>query len=55
MYVDIAGTLIVIYNMKLLDSGRPELDITTDRTDIRMAEIDLEDQRSDIFDKTTIL
>jgi len=38
------GTLIVIYNMKLLDSGRPELDITTDRTDIRMAEIDLEDQ-----------
>lgn len=41
---DETGTLIVIYNMKLLDSGEPELDIRTDRTDIRMAEMDPTDQ-----------
>ena len=39
------GTLIVIYNLKLLDSGEPELDVKTDETDIRMAEMDPEDDR----------
>lgn len=29
-----SGTLIVIYNMKLLDSGEPELDIKSDSLDI---------------------
>jgi len=40
---DQTGTLIVIYNLKLLDSGEPELDVRTDETDIRMAEMDPED------------
>jgi len=40
-----AGTMIVIYNLKLLDSGEPELDIQTDPTDIRMAEMDPDDDR----------
>ena len=40
-----SGTLIVIYNLKLLDSGEPELDVKTDETDIRMAEMDPEDDR----------
>ncbi|XP_076820085.1 ATPase MORC2-like isoform X3 [Clavelina lepadiformis] len=38
-----SGTLIVIYNLKLLDSGEPELDIYSDPTDIRMAEMDPDD------------
>ena len=29
-----SGTLVIIYNMKLLDSGDPELDILTDPNDI---------------------
>lgn len=29
-----SGTLVVIYNLKLLDSGEPELDIKSDRYDI---------------------
>lgn len=29
-----SGTLVVIYNVKLLDSGEPELDIKSDRHDI---------------------
>ncbi|XP_031215965.1 MORC family CW-type zinc finger protein 1 [Mastomys coucha] len=32
------GTLLIIYNLKLLLSGEPELDVTTDREDILMAE-----------------
>ena len=28
------GTLVIIYNLKLLDSGEPELDIISDSTDI---------------------
>nr|CAB3263903.1 MORC family CW-type zinc finger protein 2 [Phallusia mammillata] len=40
---DRTGTLIIIYNLKLLDSGEPELDIKTDPTDIRMSEMDPED------------
>lgn len=39
------GTLIIIYNLKLLDSGEPELDVKTDPTDIRMAEMDPDDDR----------
>lgn len=31
-----SGTLVIIYNMKLLDSGDPELDILTDPLDIRL-------------------
>jgi len=29
-----SGTLVIIYNLKLLDSGEPELDIKSDRFDI---------------------
>ncbi|EDK98094.1 MORC family CW-type zinc finger protein 1 [Mus musculus] len=32
------GTLLIIYNLKLLLSGEPELDVTTDKEDILMAE-----------------
>ncbi|EPQ01916.1 MORC family CW-type zinc finger protein 1 [Myotis brandtii] len=32
------GTLLVIYNLKLLLSGEPELDVKTDKEDILMAE-----------------
>lgn len=45
IYLIFAGTLIVIYNVKLLDSGSPELDVASDPTDIRMAEMDLEDKK----------
>jgi len=38
-----SGTLICVYNIKLLDSGYPELDIVTDPYDIKMAEIDQND------------
>ncbi|XP_071945002.1 ATPase MORC2A-like isoform X2 [Antedon mediterranea] len=31
-----SGTLVIIYNLKLLDNGDPELDISTDTTDIVM-------------------
>lgn len=31
------GTLLVIYNLKLLLSGEPELDVKTDREDILVA------------------
>jgi hypothetical protein len=30
--------LLIIYNLKLLLSGEPELDVTTDKEDILMAE-----------------
>lgn len=32
-----SGTLVVIYNLKLLDDSHTELDITTDPTDILLA------------------
>uniref|UniRef100_A0A8C5PVI5 MORC family CW-type zinc finger 2 n=1 Tax=Leptobrachium leishanense TaxID=445787 RepID=A0A8C5PVI5_9ANUR len=32
-----SGTLVVIFNLKLMDSGEPELDIVSDLKDIRMA------------------
>ncbi|XP_063310852.1 ATPase MORC2 [Pelobates fuscus] len=32
-----SGTLVVIFNLKLMDSGEPELDIVSDPKDIRMA------------------
>ena len=32
-----SGTLVIIYNMKLLDTGDPELDVLTDPTDILLA------------------
>lgn len=41
---DRTGTLIVLYNVKLLDSGSPELDVISDPNDIRMAEVDEEDK-----------
>ncbi|KAM6246679.1 ATPase MORC2 isoform 2-T2 [Porphyrio hochstetteri] len=32
------GTLVVIFNLKLMDNGEPELDVTSDPRDIQMAE-----------------
>ena len=32
-----SGTLVIIYNMKLLDSGEPELDVKTDPYDILLS------------------
>lgn len=31
------GTLVIIYNLKLMDSREPELDVETDHQDILMA------------------
>ncbi|KAI0981498.1 hypothetical protein GJ496_000958 [Pomphorhynchus laevis] len=31
------GTMIILYNLKLLDNGKPELDVTGDYQDIRLA------------------
>lgn len=38
------GSLIIAYNMKLLDAGDPELDIRTDPKDILLANPDVSDQ-----------
>uniref|UniRef100_A0A8C5STB9 MORC family CW-type zinc finger 2 n=1 Tax=Laticauda laticaudata TaxID=8630 RepID=A0A8C5STB9_LATLA len=32
------GTLVIIFNLKLMDNGEPELDVTSDPRDIQMAE-----------------
>ncbi|NXO18917.1 MORC2 protein, partial [Oriolus oriolus] len=32
------GTLVIIFNLKLMDNGQPELDVTSDPQDIQMAE-----------------
>uniref|UniRef100_A0A8C7ZG32 MORC family CW-type zinc finger 2 n=1 Tax=Oryzias sinensis TaxID=183150 RepID=A0A8C7ZG32_9TELE len=32
-----SGTLVIVYNLKLMDSGEPELDIDTDHQDILMS------------------
>uniref|UniRef100_H0XJK5 CW-type domain-containing protein n=1 Tax=Otolemur garnettii TaxID=30611 RepID=H0XJK5_OTOGA len=33
-----SGTLVIIFNLKLMDNGEPELDITSDPRDIQMTE-----------------
>lgn len=42
-----SGTLVIVYNMKLLDNGEPELDITTDEDDILLANPPTQDFDSD--------
>uniref|UniRef100_A0A1A8RMR5 Bromodomain-containing protein 8 n=1 Tax=Nothobranchius rachovii TaxID=451742 RepID=A0A1A8RMR5_9TELE len=37
-----SGTLVIIYNLKLMDNGDPELDVETDHQDILMAGTPLE-------------
>lgn len=37
LYFLVKGTLVIIYNLKLMDNGEPELDIETDHQDILMA------------------
>lgn len=32
-----SGTLVIVYNLKLLDSGSPELDVKTDAHDILLS------------------
>lgn len=34
----VSGTLVIIFNLKLMDNGEPELDVTSDPRDIQMAE-----------------
>jgi len=41
------GTLVMVYNLKLLDSGEPELDILTDRADILLANPNSQDFDTD--------
>ncbi|NWR58486.1 MORC2 protein, partial [Bucorvus abyssinicus] len=36
--VTCSGTLVIIFNLKLMDNGEPELDVTSDLHDIQMAE-----------------
>ncbi|ESP04127.1 hypothetical protein LOTGIDRAFT_224130 [Lottia gigantea] len=38
-----SGTLVVVYNLKLLDSGEPELDVDSDPTDIVLANPETEE------------
>lgn len=33
-----SGTLVIVFNLKLMDNGEPELDVTSDPRDIQMAE-----------------
>ncbi|NWV43975.1 MORC2 protein, partial [Grantiella picta] len=33
-----SGTLVIVFNLKLMDNGEPELDVTSDPQDIQMAE-----------------
>jgi hypothetical protein len=35
-----SGTLVIIYNLKLLDSGQPELDVKSDQYDIILSNPD---------------
>ena len=39
-----AGTLVIIFNLKLMDNGQPELDVETDHQDILMAETPVDGQ-----------
>ena len=41
------GTLVIVYNMKLLDSGEPELDIKTDPFDVLLSNPDTGEFDSD--------
>ncbi|KAM5273658.1 ATPase MORC2-like [Ctenodactylus gundi] len=34
-----SGTLVIIFNLKLMDNGEPEIDVTSNPQDIQMAEI----------------
>jgi MORC family CW-type zinc finger protein len=42
-----SGTLVIVYNMKLLDSGEPELDVKTDPFDILLSNPETSDFDSD--------
>ena len=45
--LDDQGTLVIIYNLKLLDSGLPELDISSDPTDILLSNPEVEEFDTD--------
>ncbi len=40
-----SGTLVVVYNLRLLDNGEPELDFKADSSDIRVSDPDGRDSR----------
>jgi len=42
-----SGSLVIVYNLKLLDNGDPELDVKTDPFDILLSNPDTEDFDSD--------
>ncbi len=39
------GTLVMVYNLRLLDSGEPELDFASDTDDVRISDPDGGDKR----------
>lgn len=43
----VSGTLVIIYNLKLLDNGEPELDVTNDTHDIILRNPQSEDYDTD--------
>lgn len=42
------GTLTLVYNLKLLDNGEPELDVTTDPYDILLSNPEGQDFDTDV-------
>ncbi|XP_036026794.1 ATPase MORC2B-like [Onychomys torridus] len=44
-----SGTLVIIFNLKLMDNGEPELDITSNPKDIQMAEISQEGMKPERY------
>ncbi|KAL6087272.1 hypothetical protein STEG23_021164 [Scotinomys teguina] len=44
-----SGTLVIIFNLRLMDNGKPELDITSNPKDIRMAEISQEEMKPERY------
>jgi len=42
-----SGTLVIVYNLKLLDSGDPELDVKSDPFDVLLSNPDTGDFDSD--------
>ncbi|ERE74155.1 MORC family CW-type zinc finger protein 2B-like protein [Cricetulus griseus] len=44
-----SGTLVIIFNLKLMDNGEPELDIASNPKDIRMAELSQEGMKPERY------
>ena len=42
-----SGTLVIVYNLKLLDTGEPELDVKNQQFDIILSNPDMDPDESD--------